>query len=341
MRPFLSLWSTSKTAPACILTTHQLIPGAREYSANWQFVVGDFAVGGLNAGIGSSNDYESRGVGVQRKFSESHLLEKPATFIPEPSYQTFLPTKQPQPNLVQPFKSFSQQAPSRAPAVSFFFQPSMQSALPPIVFGKAKWDQYFGDVGIEPPLPADIHQILNAPCPFWPGKRVEETHLLTLIPRTVNGRPFTLNSLGELIQKPQGGGKATKYDSFLGEIKKEYGNIAPIASYWVLMTKDIIPKSGGKTFDAQKQLLATYNQRSRLPYEVPRLLESATSILMEHVQSGTRLYDDSFYCFTRSQELASDPNKLLVVGGFDANGLSLCHAAFMITGTSASAWLVA
>ena len=71
-----------------------------------------------------------------------------------------------------------------------------------VAFGKEAWAKYFGDVGIEPPLPTDIVKILKAPCPYWPTKKVIETHLLVLIPETINRRPLTLTSLGELIKKP-------------------------------------------------------------------------------------------------------------------------------------------
>jgi len=55
-------------------------------------------------------------------------------------------------------------------------------------FGKAKWTKYFGDIGTEPPLPADIDKIIHGPCAIWAGKRVRETHMLTLIPSHVNGK---------------------------------------------------------------------------------------------------------------------------------------------------------
>src|SRR3981189_1843179 len=54
-----------------------------------------------------------------------------------------------------------------------------------IAFGKAMWAKYFGDSGIEPPLPSTIPEILNSRCPFWPDKKVRQTHLLVLIPETV------------------------------------------------------------------------------------------------------------------------------------------------------------
>ncbi|MGZ6330812.1 MAG: SH3 domain-containing protein, partial [Parachlamydiaceae bacterium] len=53
-----------------------------------------------------------------------------------------------------------------------------QIPISSIAFGKAKWATYFGDIGEEPPLPNNIQTILSSPCPFWPNKKVEETHLL-------------------------------------------------------------------------------------------------------------------------------------------------------------------
>jgi len=94
-----------------------------------------------------------------------------------------------------------------------------KAQLPAIAFGKEKWAIYFGDVGVEPPLPPNIHEILQSPCPFFPGKKVGETHLLTLIPKTVNGKSLTLNSLGELVKSPKQGNK-TKYQEYWKEIKK-------------------------------------------------------------------------------------------------------------------------
>ena len=71
-----------------------------------------------------------------------------------------------------------------------------------VPFGADMWAHYFGDVGVEPPLPSNIDEILKSPCPFWPDKTIGQTHLLTLIPETVEGKPFTLNLLNELVQKP-------------------------------------------------------------------------------------------------------------------------------------------
>ena len=85
-------------------------------------------------------------------------------------------------------------------------------------FGKKLWEQYLGPVGIAPAVPEHIIALLNQPCKLWPGKLVYETHLLTLIPATVKGKPLTLNSFRALIKKPQGGKRRVKayknYDDY-------------------------------------------------------------------------------------------------------------------------------
>jgi hypothetical protein len=209
-----------------------------------------------------------------------------------------------------------------APALA---EAPVKPVFPAMAFGKEKWAIHIGDVGIEPPLPPDIDKILKSPCPFFPGKKVEETHLLTLIPKTVNGKPLTLNSLEELMKLPKKG-IATRYVSYRDGIKKEHGDAAPSFSYWVLFTKDVIPESRKKSYNKQKKLVASYSHKAHVLYEVPRLLEAAVSIFMEYLLTGQRLYSDSPWTFTRCQERISEhPNWPLVVGGFAVGGLHVIN----------------
>ena len=150
-------------------------------------------------------------------------------------------------------------------------------------FGKAEWEKYFGDVGIEPPLPKNIEDILNSPCPFWPGKKVRETHLLVLVPQTINGKPYTINVLGELIKKPKVGNKSRYYSSN-GYIQDNLGNQS-FASHWILITKEVIPKSQNRSYNVQKELIKNYPL-----YNLPGTLEVATAIQMYHAQVGEYLY---------------------------------------------------
>jgi len=203
-------------------------------------------------------------------------------------------------------------------------------------FGATKWKRYFGDVGIEPPLPDNIFRILRGPCPFWPDKKVRETHLLTLIPQTINTKPLSLDALGTIIQKPKSG-HATKYRYYNNDVKKEHGNTSPSKSYWVLMTRDVIPGSRNKRYEAQKKLMASHAEKSGEPYALPKLLlEATTAILMHHVETGKRLYSDQPWTYTRCQEKVEGNQWPVAIGGFAAGGLvvNLNYYDYVIHGVS-------
>lgn len=212
---------------------------------------------------------------------------------------------------------------------------SSEASLPHIIthsspvhemaFGKAKWQKYFGDIGLEPPLPPNINQILKNPCPFWSGRRVEETHLLVLIPNVVNKKPFTLNILEKLIQKPKTGNK-TQYRYYSNYVKKELGKKSE-SSHWILMTRDVIPDSRNKTYDDQKALVASHAKKSGIAYELPMALEATTAILMHYVETGKALYTDhqlgSQLTYTICQEKVYNNQWPVAIGGFSSGGLSV------------------
>jgi hypothetical protein len=222
-------------------------------------------------------------------------------------------------------------------------------ALRAVTFGAQEWEKYFGEVGEAPPLPSDMATILDGRCPFWPGK-VRDTHLLVLIPTTVGGVPFTLNLLEELIQHPKNGGHKAKcnYDK---RVKAAIGKQSPPRSYWLLMTRDVLPNSRNQAYDSQEKLVAAYAGRLGLPYELPHALEAATAILMYNTREGKWLLGDYPLIYTRCQDVGKripnpnpsnfgpfsesafsfggpqksfsgcDPKYFLVVGGFSSGGL--------------------
>ena len=194
-----------------------------------------------------------------------------------------------------------------------------------MAIGPKEWTQYFGEVGTAPSLPADIDAILASPCPFWPGKQVKDTHLLVLVPATVDGRDFTLDLLEELIKSPQGGGKKTEYRYYDSAVQEELGAKSPGSSYWVLMTRDVLPGSRDKTYDAQKALVAEHVSRLDLPYEVPDALSAATAILLHHARTGERLYTNDPGTYTRCQERVLRNKYPVVVGGFPSKGIDVSH----------------
>ncbi len=183
-------------------------------------------------------------------------------------------------------------------------------------FGKAEWATYFGDVGEEPSLPENIEAILNSPCPFSGDEnvKVKDTHMLVLVPATVNREALTLNKLQELIKNPQNGGHATDYGFYNTPIKDAHGSTQVEQSHWVLMTRDVVPGNRNETYDNQKELV---NQHEG--YSLPGALEAAVCILMEHVSSGSKLFGERpsiyTYCIEKVYEYP------VVVGGFGSAGL--------------------
>jgi energy-coupling factor transporter ATP-binding protein EcfA2 len=194
-----------------------------------------------------------------------------------------------------------------------------KASTPAIAFGAKEWKDYFGDVGPAPALPSDIDAVLGSPCPFWPGKKVRDTHLLVLIPARVDGAPFTLNLLGELIQHPKNGGHETQYRRYDSDVKTQFGKKSPGRSYWLLMTSDVLEGSRSKSYADQKDLVAQCAKETQQPYELPGVLEAATAVLLHHARTGERLLENNPWTFTRCRELVN--GNPTVVGGFASSGL--------------------
>ena len=229
--------------------------------------------------------------------------------LPQPT-QSIPPSN----NLVTP-QSFSKPEVPPEP-----IQPQVSPSIHPIAFGKDEWIKYFGDIGVEPPLPANIENILNAPCAFWPDKKVKETHLLVLIPNTVNGKPFTLNYLEKLIQSPKSG-HVTKYKYYNSYADEALGSKS-YPSHWSLMTTDIIPGTRNQFYRNCRELIASHKKRTGIPYELPRELDATTSILMHYVRTGERLFSDNPLTYTYSQDVDKDGDAL-TVGGFAPVGICI------------------
>jgi hypothetical protein len=187
-------------------------------------------------------------------------------------------------------------------------------------FGAEEWRRYFGEVEPAPPLPAHIVDTLNGPCPFWPGKAVKDTHLLVLIPATVAGENFNLNLLGELVQRPSGGGRPIKYRFYGSGVQTAFGAQSPASPYWVLMTRDVLEGSRSKKHADQNALIAARADETGLPYVLPSALEVATVILSHYVRSGERLYTNNPWTGTRCQDMV-DNRYPVFVGGLSLRGL--------------------
>jgi hypothetical protein len=186
-----------------------------------------------------------------------------------------------------------------------------------LALGKADWERFFGDVGEAPPIPKGMAEILKARCPFNPGKQVKDTHMLVLIPQTVNGKPFTLNLLQELIQKHKEK-EASRFTYYSDRVKNELGDKQFGEAHWILMTKDVIPDSQSKTYKEQKQLV---KKKGADVYELPRAIEAAASILMHYFKTNEHLYGQDPWILTRCQEAVTENQWPVAIGRFSRGGL--------------------
>ena len=237
--------------------------------------------------------------------------------------------------LQQQIKTLAEQQERKAEEIAVAeLNAKLSSGDLPYVFGARDWNKYFGEIGPIPPLPSDMAQILRSKCPFWPDKRVEETHTLVLIPGAVDGKLLTLNSLEELIQHPKNGGHATRYGFYSEYVKKQHGGpgffggllVRPSPAYWVLMTKDVLPGSRRKSYDTQVAIVNRHRG-----YEVPRAIEAAVTILMGYIKTGIRGgYTDKPETYTRCQEVVKyDWGEVrLALGGLGSSGLYVRNLNF-------------
>ncbi|MES2273042.1 MAG: hypothetical protein V4487_02490 [Chlamydiota bacterium] len=195
---------------------------------------------------------------------------------------------------------------------------------PTIVFGQQEWIDHVGDPGLVPRLPLNIHTILQEPCKFWPGKTVEETHKLVLIPKTVTRFiksrdsfvtvPLTLKTLGALISSSHDG-RGVSFANLNPAMLREHGDTPVKKSHWVLLTNNVIDGSRDSDYADQEKLVTLKG------YKVPSALAVSAVALVENLRSGKRLLSNPPKTYTLCQE--ENYINRVIVGGFKPSGLNV------------------
>jgi hypothetical protein len=107
--------------------------------------------------------------------------------------------------------------------------------------GVEEWKRGSG-VRVEgpPPIPEYITpQLLNSHCPLSPMELIKDSHILVLVPRTVDGQPYNALKLGELCKIRSGLG----YDLIRERVtesawtEEAWAKASPLASEWILLPK--------------------------------------------------------------------------------------------------------
>lgn len=203
--------------------------------------------------------------------------------------------------------------------------------------GVEEWRQGFDvHVGPLPVIPEYINSdLLNSPCPLQPGELIKDTHILMLLPKTVNGKPYSALELSGLCNTRRGSG-APLLDStdpwsnwWMREL---WAMEQPAESAWVL-----IPTSDPPFWNApedkhfrRKDIFRqekVYEDHYLQDYRPARAVEIMTAaILNDVVNGGPRMLKPNLILIdvNRNHLRCSEPTAAggyVSVGNFDYSGL--------------------
>jgi len=200
-----------------------------------------------------------------------------------------------------------------------------EESEPAIAFGREAWIQHIGDPGKVPPLPDNIGEILDGPCPFWPEKRVGDTHVLVLLPkdvtrRTVSGhlihQPMTLRNLNNMTRSADNSGGAGVGFRFNNElIAERYAETRIPESYWFLMTKKPIPGGTDEAFQGRCLEAAGYKS--------PTCLEASAAFLLEMIRSKELVFAETLFISSRERVPNQGREYYITVGADRGASLTL------------------
>jgi hypothetical protein len=182
-----------------------------------------------------------------------------------------------------------------------------------IAFGNDKWARCFGaDVVNDEDKAEEFYSLpwreYIEDCKklkkIFPEQQAKVRLMLVRLPKTLNGG-LTLNSLSRLAKKyffvnVKGLG------NIFNALIQELGDKSIDKSQWLLMTKDVLPGSRGKSYEKQHRIIARLAKQSLIGYEVPGMLESVTCILSQYFGSKTCLFSENPRTFTRCKEKVED-----------------------------------
>jgi len=143
--------------------------------------------------------------------------------------------------------------------------------------------------------------VLNAPCPFYKGKSVKETHFAFLGLDTFKGKPLTILKWQEL-HPASGQPKFYSYAPYNWYSKEKFSNELTCGFRWYLMPLEIVPKSTDKTYAEQTAMLSA-------DYEVPLAIEEVTKVILYYRKNGIYLNPKRY---GRCQDVTSDDYRVSV-----------------------------
>lgn len=178
-------------------------------------------------------------------------------------------------------------------------------------FGIADWQTLYR-IALTPKQVATVakfpwgDKVLNAPCPFHPGKMVRETHFAFVGLDTIT--VMELQRLNPKSAEP----RFYSYAPDAWYPKEKFATKTTLALRWYLLLKDIVPGSENSTFD---------NQNGMLPkeYEVPSAVAETAKDLLVYKKTGVYANSNRY---ARTADLDSGGRRVSV-GRCDAEGVGV------------------
>jgi len=200
--------------------------------------------------------------------------------------------------------------------------------------GAEAWKSQGIDVGFVPMIPWSItEQLLNSDCPLIEYAKMRDTHLLMLLPKTVNGEQYSAVKLDQLWTERKGAEFLANWSGYGWKLCSgpesqwkgtEWANAPQVESEWVL-----IPKAD-PDFEAylpdkkcfrelcipdQEQVHADYYGE----YRAARTLEVMTAVLLRHMTNNELIHERQWL---RCQESNAIRGRIQV-GFFSEAGLQI------------------
>jgi hypothetical protein len=190
--------------------------------------------------------------------------------------------------------------------------------------GAEEWFAQNIDVGTPPPIPSSItRELLESECPLHPRQTIKDTHVLMLVPKTVNGKAYTALELDKLCATRKGSGKRLIGSEYTSWKSQAWAKAAQVASEWVLIPRsDPDPRVSPdkhfrrKNIDAQQKV----HDEHYPEYREAKVIEVMTLALLNDLANGKPRVLDGCY-LRRIEESASGGR--VCVGFFDGNGLKV------------------
>jgi len=157
-------------------------------------------------------------------------------------------------------------------------------------------------------LPDTIVELYKRDCKIFVGEKVCDTHLLFWVPENLS-----IEKYGMLL-KHKFSNLAQGYHFLYPKIPQEYGKALTNFGRWVLMVNKPIPKSGGKTFSLQCEMVNYLNREAFNAYSIPTALEAIICISLKFFLSQEKIF---YQIYTRCQESLNSMvfgNKQIIVG---------------------------